>query len=1639
MTTVDKSRSPYFDDYNADKGFQDVLFVPARAVQVRELNQIQSMFKGQLSRFSDHVFEDGSVVIPGETNYDFDLQYIQINIDNYSSVVQLLSGSNINIVGASGITANVKIFRQPEGADPATFFVEYISASTSGDQSIISRHESIDIYAGGDQITTGTAIGTGLGSKFTINSGVYYIKKRFVLVPQETVILDKYSSTPSKVVCIDYNESVVTENDDSSLFDNAQGTPNFTAPGAHRLKVDASLRVFDLTDIDTIPENCVEIFRVDGGRILKTYRGPDYSILDDVLAQRTYEESGDYTVKAFKIGFDTHDKVFGTADDAKLGCQLDPGIAYVRGYRIETNTNTNIELDKARDTGIINNSSISAPIGYYVEVENLSALPSVSALQSVSFVDVGAAEVGTGRVRLITNPSTNVYRLYLFDLQDAAGVRTTSFVSNAVTIESTDTVTFTADIIEANIQDPGYNSLVFPLSVEFVKTLNSSGSSDTSYSSIKQLTSTTDTNGVVTFSSAGSEIYVAQDSRIAFGSYTDDDTFFDVAGNFTMSGTPIGSIISIDLGVGNASRPVRVNLSVAKQEVVQKLKTLQQTSITGSLTSGVLGLGKADGYSIVSVTDNNANDVTSSFTLNPNKTQSYYGISSVVTTRTVAEPITVVFEYFSHGSGDYFGPDSYVDLTYEDIPVENGSRLSDSLDFRPRINDAGTGFTGVGSSVGNLPAPFSIIRADVEHYMKRIDKVYLNSKGEFGIRKGLPALDPVDPEDPDGVMVLYTLYIPPYTFRVSDVQAEKVNNRRYTMKDIGNIETRLSNVEYYVTLNLLEQEADSTQVSDPITGNNRFKNGFFTDRFIDHGSADFSWTGYHVSVDEQNGELKPEFSLNAIDLTLNTLESSGYVVNDNMITLPYEDVTYVRQNQRSTTINVNPYAIYRWSGSLKLNPSMDSWIDTQYQDPDVTYRVFNNGRLTQSWNSWRLNWTGETNIETRQFSRTSAPHSVWQSPNAFGEGVWNRGLARRTRDTFQTSTVTRTNIDIVNDRVLDTSVIPYMRTIDIDLVGEGNRPNSRMYMFFDATNINDFVRPDGGSFGDPVYTDVDGKFNATFRIPNNDVQQFRTGEKLIIATDEDTNQRQVSTSYAQSTFTSTGIRQIRQRTINATRTINTNTALVRRVWSDPLAQSFLVERAGGMFATKIRVFFSTKDPVVPIVVQIREMENGSPTQTIVPGGEKLLLPASVGTSTDGSVATEFVFDHPVYLQDGQEYCFVVSSNSNQYNAFIGRMGEQDLATGKFIVKQPYAGVLFKSQNNSTWTEDQQADLQFELFAAKFDTSVTATVIADNDLNTLIQLSPNPILTEIGSNALTIKRQNHNYTVGTVVTISNATGGNNIPANEINTTHTVASVVDPNTFTVDVTSSADTLGDIGGTFVLISDTVQASLLTPNIPVINLPGTSIEFSARGTTGKSIDGTETPYQVQASYVPLENDANNAINFPWLITNDADEAENLVGQKSFKFKAVMQSTNENISPVIDMSGAMIITPFTQIDNKTPIDPSGENTWATYRTNINPLSTPADMVQVYLDLKTNNPANVVLSIRSSNSQEEMDAADWITIPSKTSGVPADVNSFYEYEYEQTGIPQFSFYQIMIQLKSDSAVEYPVCKRLRVIALSDFS
>ena len=137
----------------------------------------------------------------------------------------------------------------------------------------------------------------------------------------------------------------------------------------------------------------------------------------------------------------------------------------------------------------------------------------------------------------------------------------------------------------------------------------------------------------------------------------------------------------------------------------------------------------------------------------------------------------------------------------------------------------GDNFSGTGTVLANCPTPASTFTTDVQYYLNRLDKIFLDSKGNFNVIKGVSALNPELPDSPKESMVLYHLYVPAYTFSPEEVETRLVDNKRYTMRDIGKLEKRIDTLEYYTSLSLLESEAQSKEIVDPITQLTRLKSG----------------------------------------------------------------------------------------------------------------------------------------------------------------------------------------------------------------------------------------------------------------------------------------------------------------------------------------------------------------------------------------------------------------------------------------------------------------------------------------------------------------------------------------------------------------------------------------------------------------------------------------------------------------------------------------------------------------------------------------------------------------------------------------------------------------------------------------------
>lgn len=359
---IDLNTEPYNDDFDADKNFYQILFKPSLAVQARELTQLQSILRDQIAKFGNHIFQHGSVVIPGNSLSDLAVPYLKVQTQFNGVDVNINNFLDKVIVGnTSGVKAIVKKVVAADITDPITFYVTYISGGLNGDATSGNAIKFVDneeIYVDGAstiRATLNLTNATGVGSLAYINRGVYYVNGTFVGVDPQSVIISKYNSTPSCHVLLQITEEIVDAIADETLLDNAQSSYNYAAPGADRLKIALTLTTLALGS--EITEDYVEIMRFNAGVLEEHAKTAKYSELAKALAERTFDESGNYVVEGFVSEVREHLKsgknngvydATAGGDTNKLVYEVSPGKAYVQGFPIDKISSTRFSVDKAR-------------------------------------------------------------------------------------------------------------------------------------------------------------------------------------------------------------------------------------------------------------------------------------------------------------------------------------------------------------------------------------------------------------------------------------------------------------------------------------------------------------------------------------------------------------------------------------------------------------------------------------------------------------------------------------------------------------------------------------------------------------------------------------------------------------------------------------------------------------------------------------------------------------------------------------------------------------------------------------------------------------------------------------------------------------------------------------------------------------------------------------------------------------------------------------------------------------------------------------------------------------------------------------------------------------------------------------------
>ena len=460
--------SPYFDDFDRSKNYQKILFKPGYSVQTRELNSVQSTLQNQIERFGQHVFKEGSVVIPGNVSFDLSFKAVLvqglingISVETYRTN---LKGKIITGV-SSGVQAEVvdTISALESEKETITLYVKYLAAGNIENNTQLSTFKNNEVIT--DETGTPVAVtsvqnaSVYTGSSATIQSGVYFIRGFFVEVATQKIILDQYSNKPSYKIGLQVNESLVTSDDDSTIFDNALGSSNFASPGADRLKIEPKFVKQNLTFSSSA--NFIELLRLENGKSTLTSLSENsiYNELEKNLARRTFDESGDYTVRpytftvrealdtgnnggVYKSGERVKDgrtivRVPSSSDpaDSILGedfyaLELSSGKAYVKGFEVTNDRKQYAIVPKPRETNTLNNNGSALNIGSYFKTNHSTVKGAISFPNAITLNDVDGTEIGRGIAVGLTEGKLYVTEICTYQTITITAGQSHNFASN---------------------------------------------------------------------------------------------------------------------------------------------------------------------------------------------------------------------------------------------------------------------------------------------------------------------------------------------------------------------------------------------------------------------------------------------------------------------------------------------------------------------------------------------------------------------------------------------------------------------------------------------------------------------------------------------------------------------------------------------------------------------------------------------------------------------------------------------------------------------------------------------------------------------------------------------------------------------------------------------------------------------------------------------------------------------------------------------------------------------------------------------------------------------------------------------------------------------------------------------------------
>ena len=1371
--TTDFNQSPYFDDFDETKNFYRTLFKPGVAVQARELTQLQTVLQNQIERFGNNILVDGTIIQGCNFTEIKNLAYVKIlDLNTNGQPVSMSSYDGLKIVGATtGVKGVIQTFDDGlESQDPDlnTLYFKYTDSGNPNNEIKIfdstenllllnSSNTIIDTVTAAGSILTVPADAVGKAYGVKVGDGIIYQKGFFSRVEEQLTVVSKYSNSPNNVVVgFSTDESIINSNIDTSLLDNANGFNNYNAPGADRLKLTPILVTKTLAEA-IANSSFFAIQEYAYGRVVRRNNDTQYNKILDVIENRTKEESGNYIVSNF--GINTSE----SANTSAITLDVNRGLAYVEGKRVELLNKIGIDLPKSTNSLTEDSQNISTNYGNYVLVNefmgrfdtHLGANVELYSAEQNNVTDGAIAAsptgtlLGTAKIMAITYDSgtvgtaTAVYKAYISDITVAS---TKNWNDVLALVYSTNVGT--ADLVSTTIYDQSFKRRVFNTGRSAIKALPAATTSAFYTFRTVNNSLTMSTGGVISFTlpsgewpySVGALTTDQKKDLILVSGATSSPYVANKPIDLSSATVTVTNTTNISISVpvpsGTISNCIlyhnvkKDGITAPTQKVLETVYVKIACNTATTSNTGPWSLGFPDVYSVDNVyvgntsigyqDANTAADKTSFFVLNSNQKDDYYGLATISKksglSLVVNSNLVVKLTRFKKGATDngFFTVSSYpIDdantantaaiQTYE-IPTFKSNDvvydLRDVVDFRPyAVNTAANSITsgsatenpgaGISFSTGGLvPTPNKELVSDYEYYLARKDLLMIDAAGTIVLKSGTPDETPIPPTDPSFGMVLADISIPPFpsltaklanSVRRKDygISISKRNNRSYTMRDIGQIDSRVNSLEYYTALNLLETQTKDLVITGA-DGLNRFKNGIFVENFDTLLYADLEDPEYKAGYNLETKEISPIFREYPLsikpDLTATNVNAD---IDETTVNLSKNNDNRLINQPYATKFRRLADQFWSFTGKARIYPAEDGgWNSTI--TPAPSFDVDSTAIYTYSSNGNAIRSSGKNKA----------------------------GTTIREKD-FQNA---------------------FMRPQNIRISATGLRPNARHWFKFDGRNVNAFCAP--GAFvpggtrvsqiystepdGTAVTSDADGNLLAVFTIPQNTFLVGTRNLEILDINPSIANQDpDFYTSYTSISYT--GRNPQRPTTKPRPRDDDDDERPRRRDDDDdnkdPLAQTFLIDKDAGkdnvIMLSKLELYFRQKptDLGIGVTIQIRETDNGYPSATkTLKNGKVYLRNSQISTSTTGTVKTIVTFDEPVVLKTNKEYAFVAIPDNNhpEYVLFLSKVGQNDLATGRAITHDTFSGTLFTSTNGRAWTPYQDENGKFALFNAEYN-------------------------------------------------------------------------------------------------------------------------------------------------------------------------------------------------------------------------------------------------------------------------------------------------------------------------------------------------